>query len=125
MKRSWDGKEPGEGQIGNWALGRSVHQKGNDGVPVRVVPWECPYPPEQVPQSGEMFAWESNSYEVRGVPYLEGREWHIRAWNIDLKHGTFFAVDSIPKLPSPTITIGGKTYDEAAVIERCKELEEL
>lgn len=93
---------------------------GDFTIPVRVVPWECPYPQEQVPQVGEKAA--------RGdvlTPPFRGRnkEWYVVTLNRS-RGSSYMLVESILKVPAPTVELpNGKTYLASEVMERCKELE--
>lgn len=122
MKKSWDGWAYADKSAGE----NTMHEHPSGGtrtVPVRVVPWSCPYPPEQVPQVGELVG---DVGTVLTTPFQSGTgAWYVRIKGFVTTDHFNQNVDTILILPSPTIEIGGKRYNEAAVIERCKELEEV
>ena len=92
-------------------------------IPVRVVPWgECPYPQEQVPQVNEEVVVAAGTYVVLTPPYAAAKVWSVRV-GYNGRFDRSFNVQSILKVPAPTVEVGGKRYLESEAVECCKELE--
>ena len=123
MKQSWDG-------FTHTAFSCGPH--GHSDRPVRVVPWTCPYPQEQVPQVGEVIEYLGDTFTITTTPYEVANEhsarpatgrygWYVRSTRNNAGSSCLM-VKYILKLPAPTVEVAGKRYLESEVAERVKEL---
>ena len=114
--KSWDA----------WANERGIvirEEMGDYTIPVRVVPWgECPYPQEEVPQVGETVELSTCTYVVLTAPYVVAKVWLVRV-SYNGRFDCSLNVQSILKVPAPTVEIGGRRLLESEAVECCKELE--
>ena len=110
MRNSWDRWVSTDAES-DWTLG---HESLNYAQQARVVPWpeDCPYPPEEVPQVGEVV----NGKTVLTTPYQGYRdEWFVQVRHHDLISGIRsrhlrVIVSEYNQSKGPTISIGDKDY---------------
>ncbi len=119
--KSWDGFANGAGAV------RLMFPDDTD-IPVRVVPWTCPYAQEQVPQVNEKVEMNEYVYTIDGMPYkslVASDGWCVRAL-LEEGGSTSLRVADILKLPAPTVELpNGKKYLASDVMERCTSLKEV
>ena len=115
--KSWDGWANEGGYVMREKTGTA-----NYTIPVRVTRWECPYPQEQVPQVNEEVKLSAGTYVVLTPPYAAAKVWSVRV-GYNGRFDRSLNVQSILKVPAPTVEVGGRRLLESEAVECCKALE--